>query len=103
MKRAFLKSVFILVSTLISAFSFQTGYSFSQTPSEIIQSEIVEVPGEIYRDILRGQLWSMLPALGQAWLQECVEPEGWDDWLERCGLSTVNKEGLRSSKINKKS
>ena len=60
MKRAFLKNIFILASALIIMFSFQIGHSFSQTQKEEIQSEIVEVPGGIYRNILPEQLWLML-------------------------------------------
>jgi len=61
MKRAFLKSIFILVvSLLIATFGFRTEHAFSQTKNETIQGEIVEVPGGIYRNVLPEQLWAML-------------------------------------------
>lgn len=60
MNRVILLLVAAVAAALIGWLFVQMGQKPSQTPSEAVQGEVVQVPGGSYRNITSEQLWAML-------------------------------------------
>lgn len=60
MNRVILLLIAAVAAVLIGWLFIQRGQRPQQTPSEVIQGELVQVPGGSYRNITSEQLWAML-------------------------------------------
>lgn len=60
MNRVILLLAVAIAVVLIGWLFVQTGQRSSQTPSEAVQGEVMQVPGGSYRNITSEELWAML-------------------------------------------